>query len=252
MLVDGTVATSLSDRSAWPNGERIRSRVAADFGAIFGLDKCATPTQRRDVPDAVRRVALRRNESHHVSRWLLLAVLAVAGIVLHVFIRSPDAAQQQAVATPSGQSLTVADGGAVAVPWPLPARPAIPEVRGVAGRAVAPRREPPTPARPTAKRPEHPAGDVDSGRAASSLESCAGLEERHHALCMRPAVLRADDRLRAAYDHAVHAGVSRQLLIAHRSHWSRRRRKAARDPQAVIDGYDRIGQELRLEAGHLR
>lgn len=72
------------------------------------------------------------------------------------------------------------------------------------------------------------------------------------AWCLHGTIMAADDRLRAAYQAAVRAGVDRHTLIDVRSDWKRLRGRANRDPQALIRGYALLTQELRAEAGRAR
>jgi len=69
------------------------------------------------------------------------------------------------------------------------------------------------------------------------------------AWCLRGAVVAADDRLRGAYATAIRAGVDRRTLEDVRNDWSRLRRRANKDPQALIRGYGLLTQALRAEAG---
>jgi len=69
------------------------------------------------------------------------------------------------------------------------------------------------------------------------------------AWCLRGAVVAADDRLRGAYATAIRAGVDRRTLEDVRSDWTRLRRRANKDPQALIRGYGLLTQALHAEAG---
>lgn len=68
------------------------------------------------------------------------------------------------------------------------------------------------------------------------------------AWCLHGAVVAADDRLRGAYAAAIRAGVDHGTLEGVRSDWSRLRRRANKDPEAMIRGYGLLTQELRAEA----
>jgi hypothetical protein len=68
------------------------------------------------------------------------------------------------------------------------------------------------------------------------------------AWCLHGSVIAADDRLRGAYATAIRAGVDPGTLEGVRSDWSRLRRRANKDPEALIRGYGLLTQQLRAEA----
>jgi uncharacterized protein len=71
------------------------------------------------------------------------------------------------------------------------------------------------------------------------------------AWCLHGAVVGADSRLRSAYAAAIRAGVGRRTLEGVRDDWSRLRRRANKDPEALIRGYGLLTQQLRTEAARV-
>ena len=61
---------------------------------------------------------------------------------------------------------------------------------------------------------------------------------------VRPDLMAADRRLRAAYSHAVRAGVPRHILAAYRNRWEDLRQDATWRPQRVAAGYGEMTEDL--------
>lgn len=72
------------------------------------------------------------------------------------------------------------------------------------------------------------------------------------AWCLHGDITAADSRLRDAYAAAIRSGVDRRTLGDVRDDWSRLRRRANKDPEALIRGYGILTQELRAEARRAR
>ena len=148
---------------------------------------------------------------------------------------------------------------------PQPARPAPVVGTSVAQQARPPALVPPTQViSPTAEeqrtisRPQAAvAGKADRARLPARRFHRGRTGRRHagrcragatSAWCLHGAVVAADDRLRGAYAAAIRAGVDHGTLEGVRSDWSRLRRRANKDPEAMIRGYGLLTQELRAEA----
>jgi hypothetical protein len=82
-------------------------------------------------------------------------------------------------------------------------------------------------------------------KAAGHHEACPASATE--AWCRRAEVAAADDRLRNAYDEAARAGIDRDVLVAVRNDWARLRRRANRDPAALIRGYRELTGQLYAE-----
>jgi hypothetical protein len=216
--------------------------VAAELEAIFKpLPRPASPLPEAALP---RDLPARRR---HAGRWIgglvaLALIIAVASIAFlartaraplsrpqpvqpaHVV---PPPVARQAQPRPAIPATEVAQS-AVEERRPAPEAPA-PATANSQGRGLAP---PPRSHRERATR--RPAGRCRAGATS--------------AWCLRGAVVAADDRLRGAYAAAIRAGVDRRTLEGVRSDWSRLRRRANKEPEALIRGYGLLTQELRAEA----
>jgi hypothetical protein len=57
-------------------------------------------------------------------------------------------------------------------------------------------------------------------------------------------LMAADRRLRAAYSHAIRAGVPRHVLVEYRDRWADLREDASWKPERVAAGYGRMSADL--------
>jgi hypothetical protein len=62
----------------------------------------------------------------------------------------------------------------------------------------------------------------------------------------------ADARLRRAYAHAEHAGVSRATLVDYHAEWSRLRHRASSNPNLVATRYEVMASDLNRLAARPR
>lgn len=75
----------------------------------------------------------------------------------------------------------------------------------------------------------------------------------HGPHCRASSVMAADERLRRAYDWAVDAGVSPNVLTDYHDQWEQLRRQAPSEPAAVAARYDQLAGELNsMAAGRQR
>jgi len=230
----GSSKATLSRAGAAP-GDREPS-VGAELDAIFAaLPRPTSPPKEQLAPSSAPRSAR--------PRWIWFVVLIMAGLLAAAgiaFLAHPSRA-------PLPQPL----------PRPLPGRPiaAVPVPRTVINPV-----QPAPVAAPVANPPDRGAGEP---RAAIERRRTARRTEplRHRgrcaaragsAWCLRGAVAAADERLRAAYAMAIRAGVDHRTLEDVQSDWSRLRRRANKDPEALIRGYGLLTQQLRAEAGRRR
>lgn len=70
------------------------------------------------------------------------------------------------------------------------------------------------------------------------------VEPQGQPRALLPALDQADGRLRDAYDTALDAGVPPPVLGRYRAEWDSLRRRAAREPVAVIESYHAMADEL--------
>jgi hypothetical protein len=61
-------------------------------------------------------------------------------------------------------------------------------------------------------------------------------------------LMAADRRLRAAYSHAIRAGVPRHVLVQYRDRWADLREDASWKPDRVAAGYGRMSDDLERMA----
>lgn len=75
----------------------------------------------------------------------------------------------------------------------------------------------------------------------------------HVSHCRASSVMAADERLRRAYDWAVDAGVSPNVLTDYHDQWEQLRHQAPNEPAAVAARYDQLAGELNsMAAGRQR
>lgn len=211
--------------------------VGAELDAIFGVlpRPSSPPKDHVAVMPAPQRARL---------RWVWAALLILAALLL--------AAASVAFLAHTSRA-------------PLPQsrpRSTPPRTIAVAPVVQAPiQQAQPAPAEsPAATTPETPTAKPESTGHRAAAQRQAGPARRRgrcaagatSAWCLRGAVVAADDRLRNAYAVAIRAGVDRKTLEGVRSDWSRLRRRANKDPEALIRGYGLLAQQLRAEAGRGR
>lgn len=240
----------------------LRARVATELESIFSA-------QRRSLSEANRSARMAGAAIKSIDlvegaiwrRWLfpLLLLIGLALLGGQFFRQRQPPVEKSAVATASGSELSVAMPAEIETPAPPPA-PSIPasvpgKLRSAPAHEIKAATKPTPPAPIKAEEQAQSAPEVSARNAsdvASGLFACGDLDINSHAWCMRSRVLRADSRLRAAYDDAVARGVSRDVLQPYRMRWSRMRRDADDDPASVIEGYDEMSRELRHERGRRR
>ncbi len=123
-------------------------------------------------------------------------------------------------APPPKQGVALAGAAPAILPIPRPAQIAVPSV--AAPRLVA--------------TPE---------RRQTQADACEALGPSAPSSCFAPALGAADNRLRRAFDAALSAGVPGQVMNRYRAEWDDQRRRAAREPLAVIESYQAMADELR-------
>jgi uncharacterized protein YecT (DUF1311 family) len=217
-----------------------RRAVAADMEQIFRILPSVAAT-----PEAV---AIGSPEiSERTRRWWV-ALLFFVGLLLAAILLLPHATRMTRPLDKAEQ--------------PVPVRKPSPVVSRVAPAPTAPpailpaRTKPAT--HPDVSRPRHPKPDAAPKRTkpearsasrqraaapAPSLAQCAA-SGGSEAWCLRAESGAADDRLRDAYQAAVRAGVDRHMLVGINKKWVRLRKRALKDPKAMIGGYAALTEQL--------
>ena len=195
--------------AAWDASADDRPTVAAELTAIFArLPRLRSPAESAMLPLPARARA------GGLRAWLIvLGAIALAALIGSMTLLAP-VARQLPIQGEAKKPLPPTS--AIAAPKVIHPPASIPPAVHAAQRA----------------RPAH-AGACPRFAAA--------------AWCMRGAILRADSRLRDAYEAAVRAGVDRETLVDVRRDWKRLCGRADRDPQALIRGYALLTQALRAE-----
>jgi uncharacterized protein YecT (DUF1311 family) len=269
MIIEGDHHSDSSSLAAHKMSQRLLlADVRRDLATIFG-DARASSTRRADRAQPVLKIDPARISTtrRRVAAGPMICA-ALAGLLLGMAVTSAPglidhwAAPSKAMA-PAMPALTVVEspfeGGKMTTP-PVPIHKiaAEPTTASAALRAAS---EPgPVPA-PTAARIQPPAvaqisdenahpaparrseQEQASAGSASWESRCAGDRlERHW--CMREDILEADRALRRAYAKAINEGVERRFLVAHQRRWTRLRDRATRDPDAVLEGYRELADDL--------
>lgn len=225
-----------------PAGPELARSVAEDLGPIFAAH-AAAPASAEGRQSRVRAFGpgVRR---HRVPISAVGAVLAasIAGLSIGTALahRTPAAPAPAAVRL-AGPPIVMAEASA---PTPLPIVRPVPAQTAsapVAAQAAAKMHRVSAPRR-------HPAVHKVKAR----VSGCSGGDSYERAWCGHRAVMDADDRLRRAYDSAVHAGVSRAVLISYRQRWSRLRSRAGVAPGEVAAGYALMAEDLSRMAERRR
>jgi hypothetical protein len=206
--------------SAAPSGALDVSRVAAELDAIFaGAQPTSDPVRGR--ASRVRAVASRRRALPYAT----LGAVAAAALV----------------------GLT--GGVALMARGQAPPRPASP-LAASPHRAVAVQAAAPTVTLPTVRQGPIPVLDNTPVAPADAVRPAS----RHRAVRhVQPGdLMAADRRLRAAYAHAVSAGVPRHVLAAYRDRWADLREDATWRPDRVAAGYGEMSVDLERLARRSR
>lgn len=249
------------------------SSVSADMAGIFAGAQAARrgkPDQRAGVAPIVRSKAPRRRSRGMAWGLAGLAGLAAAGGA--IWLARPDPAPVIQPVPPFAEApirplpaLPRTAQATEASPVPAPAAPVIetppvdtkPEapparpatrVASVAARAPSAK---PAPA-PSSKPASTKASAQPGGVRPEPFAQCGDLLEAEHAWCMRPRMLAADRRLRAAYAEAMRAGVDRKMLVSARREWARLRRKATSEPVEVTTAYQDLATRLEEARSSVR
>jgi len=213
----------------------VTQSVAEDLAVIFPhapAPRSETALQlvvgRRELTATTRPARSRIGTMGAIAAATLLGVAAGA-LIGHgpaPARRDPQPAAQTAAAT-------LAPSPAARPATQPPTRAATPEapVRARLHKVVA--RPPPARRRETAEAP--------------SAEVCQGAQ------CRASSVMAADERLRRAFDSAVDAGVSQNVLVDYHDQWDELRRQAPQEPGAVAARYNQLAGELNsMAAGRQR
>lgn len=143
----------------------------------------------------------------------------------------------------------VADAGA---PTPLaPAAPAA-NVEVAPAAPTATRASPRVEAPIDTPRAAPPPNGVASLPSPDQVDDCASPAPAAQARCLSLALGEAEGRLRDAYDTALDARVPLAVLLQYRAEWDGLRRRAPREPDAVIESYDAMVDELQDYAADAR
>lgn len=221
--------------------------VSADLETIFQPAPTAPEGLRPGRVRSFAATAVAHRERRPAQVGAMVAT-ALAGLALGAFLTKPD--KPVAEPAPKAQQVARIDVPPVTTP-PTAALTAAPV------QAAAPVATTPAPAQVTQAKAERPKPARPAVRKAASDRErpagrypCNGLTRAAEARCAYPAVLAADRSLRAAYDRAVRAGVSRSTLVDYRSRWSSLRHRADDQPAKVIYGYRAMARDLdRLSRG---
>lgn len=213
--------------------------VAEDLAAIF-------PHEPRPRTETALQLAGSRHELTKAKRPVdrragtlgAIAAAALLGVAAGAMIgHEPAPARRdpppvvQASAAPSPGPPPVGRSPATVPPLQAAASevetPAPARLRKVVARPAAAQHRPPARAHP--------------------ISTCVGPD------CRPPSVTAADERLRRAYDSAVDAGVSRNVLDDYHDQWEQLRHQAPHEPGAVAARYHALAGELdSMAAGRLR
>jgi hypothetical protein len=219
--------SSLPDRPA-----PALSAVAAELEQAFPPRR--NPGGGRISPAALVRSGADAGRRASLSRLGLVGAAALGGLVAGAVLPKPAPAARPPAAAPVPPVVA----SPPIAPIPVSSAPAgwvAPAPSPSPAPEAAPARKPPAKAKP-APRARRPA--AKAARAAACGARTTGR------WCAYRAVLAADQRLRRAYDRAVRAGASYDVLVEHRRDWARLRKRASRDPEMVIERYDEISQAL--------
>lgn len=218
--------------------------VAAELEAIFRpLPRPASQSSEADAGPP-REPSPRRGAGLGIAVLialaLIIAIAGIAGLAMRARTPLPQPRSQSARPTP--------------VLLPSVSRQAPPQTAAPASVTPSAIEERHTIPEPQARATANPDGERTPGPRSHRRRATRQLGGRCRAgatsaWCLHGAVVAADDRLRGAYATAIRAGVDRRTLEDVRSDWSRLRRRANKDPQALIRGYGLLTQELRAEAG---
>ncbi|WP_309087268.1 hypothetical protein [Phenylobacterium sp.] len=221
--------------------------VSADLETIFQPAPAAPEVLRPGRVRSFAAAAVARRERRPAQVGAMVAT-ALAGLALGAFLTKPTskaevqpAPQAQQVARIDVPPVTTPPTTTLAATTPLAATPA---PTPASPRATEAKVEPKRAAARTSVR------KASAERRRSGGYACNGLTRAAEARCAYPQVMAADRSLRAAYDRAVRAGVSRSTLVNYRSRWASLRHRADDQPAKVIYGYRAMARDLdRLSRG---
>lgn len=230
--------------------------VSADLETIFQPPPAAAAETLR--PGRVRSfgaAAVARRERRPAQVGAMVAT-ALAGLALGALMTRPTAPPAQPAAKPvvAAAAAPVARIDVPPVSAPPSTPPAVlastaPPLASPASAASAPTRVAERRPAPAAK-PAVRKASADRRRSSGGGYVCNGLTRSAEVRCAYPHVMAADRSLRAAYDRAVRAGVSRRTLVDYRSRWASLRHRADDQPAKVIYGYRAMARDLdRLSEG---
>lgn len=258
-----------------PAAEDLRGSVAAEMERIFApVPRVATLTG--DTAEHAVKTAPTPRRRGRVWRWivglLLVAILVIAGAAAFLAgdlaqnqprksrwnlrlpelnVTAPNVLQPPQVSKPPSpppapvETAPLANSPTQLAP-PADVRPSMEVVPSPAPDAP----KPATVSNRLARSERRSAPHIAARKASPVIQSPArarcpvGATE---AWCLHGEVVAADDRLRDAYAAATRAGVDRTILVNARNDWSRLRRRANKDPRALIQGYADLTEMLRHE-----
>lgn len=208
--------------------------VAEDLAAIFPHEPPPrTETALQLVAGRRELTAAKQPAPSRVGTLGAIAAAALLGVAAGALIGHQPAPSRRG-APPAVQTAAVAS-----TPRPA-ASPAQPPVQAAKAEAPARIRLRKVVARPA---------EVQRPRTAK-VHSAAICHAPH---CRASSVMAADERLRRAYDWAVDAGVSPNVLTDYHAQWEQLRHQAPSEPAAVAARYDQLAGELNsMAAGRQR
>jgi hypothetical protein len=234
--------------SNWDTIADGRSSVTSELEAIFApLPRLAPPIEQPASPKAAAA-------TRGPGRWFgLVGAVVLAALIGSLVFLTPVVRQAPPQPAPKAVSATFLapppTANSVAV-QPAPPHRAVPTVKPKAAPARASHQPKLIPAEaphhdkvtttPAALKPK-----VAPDRAQQQTASPSCPRSATEAWCLQGTVVTADTELRDAYDKAVQAGVDRRALVDIRNDWKRLRKRANKDPRALIRGYAALTQELR-------
>jgi len=215
----------------------LRRVVGADMDSIFALlprqSQAATPPPAAKVPAPAK--------GFRAYRWRILFVLLVAVLMLAAAMAFlPNFSHGPKEATPP----VARPIAMTAIPITTEAAPVSPHPAKPAPPATAPAKHPERVAVATPHRARAPKEDR-AAPSRSERQTSARCRSGDRAWCQHDRALAADEALRDAYADAVRAGVRRSAMVDVRRDWSRLRKRANKDPAALIDGYADLTGNLR-------
>jgi len=223
------------------SAKRAWAAVPRDLEQIFGTEHREAPTQ---VQPPVARLVGADPPSHGatlarlggLTAAVLVGVAAGAGLVG----RGPAPAPPKAQSGPTAAEAGLRPPAAVPAGLSLAAAPAQPAQATAAPSVTVSPPEVAAKAKPALQaKPAHPRPRRRARPERACPEAASG-----GAWCAHLAVLAADERLRVAYDRAVRRGAPYEELAKRRKAWAKLRRKAVKDPERVIRGYNALAESL--------